>query len=133
MTFVVDASVAVKWVLPEPGSDQAAALRTEEPDVIAPSLVVAEIGNALWKSALRKDLGRSQALDGLRIATAHFSRLIGIEDLATDAMALAIEGRHPIYDCFYLALARRENAALITADEAMIAAARKAKIKVRRL
>lgn len=133
MTLVVDASVAVKWVLPEPGSDQAAALRNEEPDVIAPSLVVAEIGNALWKSALRKDLERSQALDGLRIATAHFSRLIGIEDLAADAMAFAVDGRHPIYDCFYLALARRENAALITADEDMIAAARKAKIKVRRL
>ena len=133
MTLVVDASVAVKWVLPEAGSDQAAALRTEEPDVIAPSLVVAEIGNALWKSALRKDIGRSQALDGLRIATAHFSRLIGIEDLAADAMAFAVDGRHPIYDCFYLALARRENAALITADEDMIAAARKAKIKVRRL
>jgi predicted nucleic acid-binding protein len=133
VTLVVDASVAVKWVLPEPGSDQAAALRNEEPDVIAPSLVVAEIGNALWKSALRKDLERSQALDGLRIATAHFSRLIGIEDLAADAMAFAVDGRHPIYDCFYLALARRENAALITADEDMIAAARKAKIKVRRL
>ena len=85
------------------------------------------------KGALRKDLGRSEALDALRIATAHFSRLIGFEDLAADAMALAIDGRHPIYDCFYLALARRENAALITADEAMIAAARKAKIKVRRL
>jgi predicted nucleic acid-binding protein len=133
VTLVVDASVAVKWVLPEPGSDQAAALRTEEPDVIAPSLIVAEIGNALWKSALRKDLSRSEALDALRIATAHFNRLIGFEDLAADAMALAIDGRHPVYDCLYLALARRENAALVTADEAMIAAARKAKIKVRRL
>jgi predicted nucleic acid-binding protein len=133
VTLVVDASVAVKWVLPEPGSDQAAALRLEEPDVIAPSLVVAEIGNALWKSVSRKDLSRSEALDALRIATALFSRLVGIEDLAADAMALATDGRHPIYDCFYLALARRENAVLVTADEDMIAAARKAKIKVRRL
>jgi predicted nucleic acid-binding protein len=133
VTLVVDASVAVKWVLPEPDSDQAVALRTEEPDVIAPSLVVAEIGNALWKSALRKDLSRPEALDALRIATAHFNRLVGLEDLAADAMALAIDGRQPIYDCFYLALARRENAALVTADEAMIAAAKKAKIKVRRL
>ena len=133
MTLVVDASVAVKWVQPEPDSERAAAMRREEPDLIGPSIVIAEIGSALWKSANRKDFSRSEAIRALEVATAHFARLIPLDELAVEAMALAVDLRHPIYDCFYLVLARRESAVLVTADEDMIAAARKAKIKVRRL
>ena len=40
------------------------------------------------------------------------------------AMALAIRLKHPIYDCFYLALAERERCALVTADARLIAAAK---------
>ena len=48
-------------------------------------------------------------------------------------LPLALNLGHPIYDCFYLALAQRQDVPLVTADEAMIAAARKAKVKVRRI
>ena len=47
MTLVVDASVAVKWVLPELGF-RAVAIRATDEDLIAPSLVSAEIGNAIF-------------------------------------------------------------------------------------
>ena len=40
---------------------------------------------------------------------------------------------HPIYDCLYLALAERQGAVLVTADFKQFAAARKAKVKARRL
>jgi predicted nucleic acid-binding protein len=59
--------------------------------------------------------------------------LVPIEDLLARALTLAITFHHPIYDCFYLALAEREGCALITADEGMVAVGRKAKIKVKRL
>jgi predicted nucleic acid-binding protein len=78
-------------------------------------------------------LDRSDGLAGIETALIWFQSVIPIEELRVRALALAIELRHPIYDCFYLALAERENAPLVTADEAMIAAARKAKIKVRRI
>jgi predicted nucleic acid-binding protein len=39
-------------------------------------------------------------------------------------MALAIRLKHPIYDCFYLALAERKRCALVTADARLIAAAK---------
>jgi predicted nucleic acid-binding protein len=45
--FVIDASVAVKWVLAEPDSVQALALRQH--DLAAPELLVAECANVLWK------------------------------------------------------------------------------------
>ncbi len=133
MTIVVDASVAAKWILPEAGSSAAAALRQQDSELIAPSLLAAEIGNAIWKAARRGNVSTSEALTGIEAALIWFETLIPIEELRVRALALAIELGHPIYDCFYLALAERENAPLVTADEAMIAAARKAKIKVRRI
>jgi predicted nucleic acid-binding protein len=133
MTTVVDASVAVKWVLPEADSDRAAAIRTTDDDLIAPSLAYAEIGSAIWRAVFRGDVPAREAPENLQIAVAHYQRIVPLEEFAERAIELAISLRHPIYDCFYLALAERESAPLVTADEAMIAAARKAKIKVRRI
>jgi predicted nucleic acid-binding protein len=133
VTFVVDASVAVKWILPESGSSAAAALRKLNNDLSAPSLIAVEVGNALWRAVRRGSVTRSEALEGFEAALISLQSLIPIEELRVRALALAIELRHPIYDCFYLALAQRENALLVTADEVMFTAARKAKIKARRI
>jgi predicted nucleic acid-binding protein len=133
VTFVVDASVAVKWILPESGSSAAAALRELNDDLSAPSLIAVEVGNALWKAVRRGSVTRSEALEGFEAALISLQSLIPIEELRVRALTLAIELRHPIYDCFYLALAQRENALLVTADEVMFTAARKAKIKARRI
>jgi len=127
VTLVVDASVATKWVLPEPGSADAVALRTQDADLIAPSLVVAEIGNAIWKSVRRGDTSKAEAPRALRAAVGHYARLIADETVATRAIELAIELNHPVYDCFYLALAERERAPLVSADKRLLAAAKKAK------
>jgi predicted nucleic acid-binding protein len=134
VTLVVDASVAAKWVLPEPGSADAVALRTQDPDLIAPSLVAAEIGNAIWKSVRRGDTGSADAPNALRAAVGHYTRLIADESVAAKAMELALELNHPIYDCFYLALAERERAPLVSADKRLIAMAKRTKrIEVRAL
>jgi predicted nucleic acid-binding protein len=133
VTLVVDASVAAKWILPEADSAVAAAVREQEPELIAPSLIAAEIANAIWKAARRGHIQRAEAIAGIQTALIWFESLIPIEDLRVRALELALELAHPIYDCFYLALAERENAPLVAADEPLIAAARRAKIKVRRI
>lgn len=134
MNLVVDASVAAKWVLPEDGADRAAALRNISDDLLAPSLVVAEIGNAVWKRALWNELSTADAVRALEIAAEMFTRLIPIAELAARATEIAIELRHPIYDCFYLALAERERCALVSADAKLLAAAKKMKgIEARKL
>ncbi len=134
MTLVVDASVAVKWVLPELGSERAVAIRATDEDLIAPSLVSAEIGNAIWRTVLRGDLPAAEAHDYLKTAIAHYQRIILLEELTDAAIALAIRLKHPIYDCFYLALAERERCALITADARLIEAAKRIKtVEVRSL
>lgn len=126
MTLVVDASVAVKWVLPEADSDRAGAIRATD-DLIGPSLVCAEIGSAIWRAVLRGDVPAPEARHQLRVAVGHYRQIVPLEALAERAIALAIRLRHPIYDCFYLALAERDRCALITADTKLIAAAKAVK------
>ena len=132
MSLVIDASVAAKWILPQEHSANANALRNEQ-DLIAPSLIAAEIGSAIWKAVRRGTVLHAEAAASLSAALSPFEALIAAEALCVRALALAIDLRHPVYDCFYLALAERESVPVVTADEAMIAAARKAKIKVRRI
>jgi predicted nucleic acid-binding protein len=124
MTLVVDASVAVKWVLHEPATERAVALRDSDGDLIAPSLVHAEIGGALWRASLRGDITAPEAARALNAAIAHYSRIILLAELADTALELAIELRQPIDDCFYLALAQRERCALVTADRRLMSAAK---------
>ena len=83
---VVDASVAVKWVLPEPDSDRAVALRDKV--LHAPDLALAECGNALWVRVHRGVLSKAEA----EICFAELSlapvRWTPTEQLAAEAMAL---------------------------------------------
>ncbi len=132
MSAVVDACVAVQWVLREELSDRANALRDEE-GLIAPSLIAAEIGSAIWKAVRWAGVPPAAAAAAMSAALTPFDALIGEETLCGRALELSIALKHPIYDCFYMALAERENAPLVSFDETMIAAARKAKIKVWRI
>ena len=122
MNLVVDASVAVKWLFDEPDSDRAEALlaragASDRLKLVAPEILAAEIANALWKRMRRGDIDRQKTLE----TSKHFEEicplLLPIGDLAQRALELAIDSRHPAYDCFYVALAEELSAGLITADE----------------
>lgn len=126
MTVVVDASVAAQWVLDQEGSERAATLRAED-GLIAPSLIAAEVGSAIWKAVRRGAVKRADALIAAEIALAPFESLVPTEELRIRALVFAIELEHPIYDCFYIALAERERCALITADRRLVAAAKRVK------
>ena len=59
MRVVIDASVALKWVLDEAESEAALALRGE--DLIAPTLWLAEAANALWRKSRIGDITEDEA------------------------------------------------------------------------
>ena len=115
--YVVDASVAVKWLVREPLSHQASLLLAEGVSLLAPDLLFAEAANALWAMSARGDLEDQEfheAVQTLRMAPVLVpSTLL---QLTPAASRLAADLGHPIYDCFYLALAIQEKAPLITAD-----------------
>ena len=115
--LVVDASVAVKWLVSEAFSEEAASLLNNRTTLIAPELLFAEAANALWALCRRGDIGRedfAEAVEVLKsspVAVPHPMR-----QLAASAARLAVDLGHPAYDCFYLALAVQEQYPVITAD-----------------
>jgi predicted nucleic acid-binding protein len=122
MNLVVDASVAVKWLFEEQDSDRAEALLaragiSDRLKLVAPAILAAEIASALWKRTRRGDMDRQKALETHERFEEICPLLVPIADLAQRALELAIGSRHPVYDCFYVALAEELPAELITADE----------------
>ena len=120
MTIVVDASVALKWVLDEPGAHAADALLDEE--LIAPALWLIEAANALWRRARKREITGDEARERLgELFNAPLTTTM-IEDDLLAATELANSLDHPVYDCLYLALAVREGTHVVTADARFAAA-----------
>jgi predicted nucleic acid-binding protein len=120
MTVVVDASVALRWCFRLNGSDRAEELLRSEDHLIAPDLVIAEITNAAWKFMVFDRLPAESVISAVREVVKAFEELTPSSVLKDRALAIAIALRHPAYDCFYLALAERSNAPLVTADDRLI-------------
>ncbi len=120
MSLVVDASVAVPWFWPLPESDRAEALLRSEEPLVAPEIVIAEIANVAWRAATFEGLSLQTANDAVRESTRFFSQLVPSMLLKDRALAIALELRHPVYDCFYLALAEMRDIELVTADRRLL-------------
>jgi predicted nucleic acid-binding protein len=115
-TLVIDASIAVKWVVEEEGTPQALRLR-KQAKLIAPELLVAECANILWKKVRREDLSREEALLAARLLQITEIELLPTRSLLEAATRIALDLDHPAFDCLYLALAVERECRFVTADE----------------
>ncbi|MGF1608902.1 MAG: type II toxin-antitoxin system VapC family toxin [Kiloniellales bacterium] len=115
-TFVIDASIAVKWVVEEAETQDALALRKGN-RLIAPDLLASECANLLWKKSQRNELTDEEAIFAARLLARSDVELLPTRALMETATRLAIELRHPAYDCTYLALAIENGCRFVTADE----------------
>ena len=122
MRFVVDASVAVKWLVEEPDSDAAQELAESGEDLHAPRLMASEVANALWHKARLGQIERADAGAALAWAPDMPVRWNDDETVSADAVRLALALDHPVYDCMYLALAHRIGATVVTADRRFVTA-----------
>ena len=124
MTWIVDASVVVKWFLDEPGSAEAS--RLIGIPLSAPDLMIPECLHALTKRVRGGQLTAQVA----ELAAASLQRsgvtLEPTQPLAEDILALSLRLSHSAYDCAYLAVARKLDGVLITADEKLIARCQRA-------
>lgn len=114
MTIVIDASVSLKWVIEEEGSDAAFALQNQR--LTAPSLWLAEAGNALWRHVRLGEIVEDEAAQRLDLLRRAAVRTTELDLDAAAALRLAATLNHPIYDCFYLAAAIRQETFVATAD-----------------
>ncbi len=121
-TYVIDTSTAIKWYIPEPLSDAAVyyleLYRQEKARLFAPDLIIAEMGNVLWKKVRQDEL----TIEGARQVSDILSnylpiKLIPSRELMPAALEIAIAIGLTVYDSLYLALAVSVEAPLVTADQ----------------
>ncbi len=113
---VLDASAVVRLISLDPLAEAWADTLATIPLVLAPELMLSEVANTLWK--LQK-ADRLQGIDPQLLLIDARDLIDQIEPdrhLHQEALALAMHLDHPVDDCIYLALARREAAVLFTAD-----------------
>ena len=112
--LVVDASVAIKWVVEEVGTPDALALRRYR--FSAPDLLIPECANILWKKVRRREISREEALLAARLLERADIDLVPMRQLLEPAIRLATALDHPAYDCSYLSLAQSTGRSFVTAD-----------------
>ena len=113
MRAVLDSSVAIKWVLPEPGTPQAVRLRNEFRrglhDLLAPDIFSVEVAHALTRAERRGVLQPPLSIRRLNAVLRFPPRFHPYLPLLPRATAISSTMRHGVYDCLYVALAEREG------------------------
>jgi predicted nucleic acid-binding protein len=115
--FVADASLVVKWFVPEIHSEAARRWLDSSHEYVAPDLLFPEVGNAVWKKVRREELTADEA----RRLVADLRRVavdsVAARTLLPDAVSLAINADVTVYDAMYLTLAVRLGTEVVTGDD----------------
>ena len=130
MRLILDASAAIEVVLDRAKAPQFVRLLDDADQVLAPELLVPEVVNTVWKYHQFENLSLNICDRALEFAFNLVDVLVSCRDLYHEAFLLSRTARRPAYDMFYLALARREDAALVTTDAALRKEAERQGIRV---
>ncbi|MEB2848304.1 type II toxin-antitoxin system VapC family toxin [Endobacterium cereale] len=128
--FVIDASMAAAWLLPEEYSDAAeGVMATINARCPTPSLFFFEVRNILAMSERRGRIAAGGALVDMERV-----RRLPLDDagLGADSYVLLLSANHGLsaYDAAYLELALNRDTPLATLDRKLAAAARKEGVTV---
>jgi predicted nucleic acid-binding protein len=121
LVIVVDASLAVKWFLPESGAEAAAALLLEPDEIVGPDMLAVEVHATLVRGANMVKSNRLEAETAIRrfqamIELGEVTLMRSLPNQIERASNLAIGLGHPLKDCIYLALAMELDCELVTCD-----------------
>ena len=115
--YVVDASVAIKWFLPQLYADAARRLLGSNHSLLVPDLLFPEMGNILWKE-VRFGLGTAEEARVTMIALSALPlQVYASKQLMPLAMDIALQTQRTVYDSLYLAIAVTEACQMVTADK----------------
>jgi predicted nucleic acid-binding protein len=125
LTYVIDASVALKWFLHEENSQGAddlfKAFLSGDTELLSPDVIILEVANTLWKQvALLKNLGAQEASSIFHDFLTLPLNLQSSGGLTNQALALALMHQHAVYDMIYCALAIERNCEFVTADQVLV-------------
>ncbi len=114
--YVVDASVAVKWFVPEELTGEALSYLSDEHELLAPDLLWPELANIVWKKARRGELTPDEARRILTLCQKVPFEVTASTNLIDSALEIALGIDRTVYDSMYLALAAHRDCVMITAD-----------------
>jgi len=122
MKYVLDACVALRWVLIEQDSDKARRLRdnyqNQIHELIAPESFSVECAHSLTKKERQRIIPDARKLwDDIMLDSPGYTSILPLMDRALE---ISIQTRQGVYDCLYVALAEREGCELLTADDRLI-------------
>ena len=116
MAYIIDASVVVKWFIPEEHSEPALRIKDSDARLHAPAFLTLEVGNVLSKKRRRGELTTQDAEDIWRAFRRAPIRRHADETLLLAAFDLAQHTKQSLCDSLYLALAMQLNLSFLTAD-----------------
>jgi predicted nucleic acid-binding protein len=114
--LILDANVAVKFIIDEPGRTEALKRLQSELVLVAPDWLKIEVAHAVWKHTRIGELNVETARQSSASIDEFFDHFVPAAELLPAALRLAFELQHWVYDCLYLACALRTDAPLLTAD-----------------
>ena len=117
MTYVVDASVAVKWFVREHLHAEAIRLLNYQDELRAPDWITLEVAHAAFKKWGNREIGSEQAMVMVQTLPHFFTQLYPASGFTDRAFTIAMTVDHPIYDCLYIACAELTDSVVITADD----------------
>ena len=126
MTVCVDASLILKCLLYEDGTDAALDWLEAHVDdeLVAPSFLLVEVASVLRRKVSQGEISPEDGHEALLAVEALGVRLVWDYELVRKAFDMAGElGQSTVYDTFYLAVAQRNECDLWTADERFAEAA----------
>lgn len=112
--YVIDASIVVKWIAPEPFSETAVTLRSAP--LHAPDLLTTDCANILWKKGRRGEMTWGQVEEAIGLLQHADIGLHATRPLLGKITELSRMLDHPAHDCAYLATAWLLELPLVTAD-----------------
>lgn len=115
--YVVDASVAAKWYLPEEHFESAAKLLNDQFILHVPDLFYSEIASVLWKRVSRSELDSNKALEILNAIEIFPFKTNKSNTFMVAAFEIACQIKCTVYDSLYLAIAVNHNCQMVTADK----------------
>lgn len=133
MNLVIDASVLIKFYVPEILSDRAQEVMSWVADgkllLLAPDLLYPETGNILWKKQRLHELTPDEveeivdAITSLPIKIEHSRQIMPL------SVSIALHSGITVYDAMYVAVAGIYETRMITADRRLVGALEKTEFK----
>jgi predicted nucleic acid-binding protein len=121
MNYVLDAAVAIKWFVDEPLRPMALRLLDGRLGLHAPELILMEMGEIARRKLRRDEMTLEQAERALSQGPSFFECLHPAHELHERALQLSLALDRPVSEGFYLAIADRLKAPLVTTNRELVA------------